>query len=118
MGSDWPLVSRPPGARPCRPGHPGAAVFKTLNQIGAENMASVAEFARPPVMFVCGDDDARRPQALGLVSALGFEAVDAGPLRNARLLEPLAMLWIDLAFKRGLGRQFGFALTRPRAASS
>ncbi len=26
---------------------------------------------------------------------LGFEPVDAGPLKNARLLEPFAMVWID-----------------------
>ena len=28
---------------------------------------------------------------------LGFEPVDAGPLKNARLLEPFAMVWIDQA---------------------
>ena len=38
--------------------------------------------------------------------------IDAGPLSNARLLEPLAMLWIDLASKRGQGRDMAFALMR------
>jgi 8-hydroxy-5-deazaflavin:NADPH oxidoreductase len=33
-------------------------------------------------------------------------------LRAARLLEPLAMLWIELALKRGQGHGFAFALTR------
>jgi len=32
-----------------------------------------------------------------LVGKLGFEPVDAGPLKNARLLEPFAMVWIDHA---------------------
>jgi predicted dinucleotide-binding enzyme len=36
--------------------------------------------------------------------ALGFEPVDAGPLTQARLLEPLAMLWISMAYAYGLGR--------------
>jgi len=40
---------------------------------------------------------------------LGFDAVDAGPLKTERLLEPLAMLWIDLAMKRGQGRNSAFA---------
>jgi hypothetical protein len=31
-------------------------------------------------------------------------------LKNARLLELLAMLWIDQAMKRGRGRDFAFAL--------
>ncbi|MEJ1935134.1 NAD(P)-binding domain-containing protein, partial [Nostoc sp. NIES-2111] len=70
---------------------PGASVFKTLNQTGAEGMAQARTFAQPPVMFVAGDDEARKPAVLSLVNDLGFEAVDAGPLAQARLLEPLAM---------------------------
>jgi 8-hydroxy-5-deazaflavin:NADPH oxidoreductase len=64
------------------------------------------------VMFVAGDDAANKPKVVELVGALGFEVVDAGPLRNARLLEAHAMLWIDLALNRGLGRDFAFALLR------
>jgi predicted dinucleotide-binding enzyme len=39
------------------------------------------------VMFVAGDDTANKPRVIELVGALGFEVVDVGPLRNARLLE-------------------------------
>jgi predicted dinucleotide-binding enzyme len=61
-------------------------------------------------MFVAGDDEAKKPVILSLIAKLGFEAVDAGPLRNARLLEALGMLWIDQALNRGRGRSFAFAL--------
>jgi 8-hydroxy-5-deazaflavin:NADPH oxidoreductase len=90
----------------------GAAVFKTLNQTGFANMGDAGRYAPKPVMFYAGDDAARRGDAARLVGDLGFEAVDAGPMRNARLLEAYAMLWIDLAMKRGQGRNFAFALTR------
>ena len=90
----------------------GAAVFKSLNQTGAENMDKAALFAVRPVMFVAGDDAAKKPVVLALVARLGFEAVDAGPLRMARLLEPYGMLWIDQALARGRGRDFAFALAR------
>jgi predicted dinucleotide-binding enzyme len=90
----------------------GASVFKTLNHIGAKNMAAAAEFDHQPVMFVAGDDAARKPEVMRLVSDLGFAAVDAGPLRAGRLLEPLAMLWIELALNRGQGHDFAFALAR------
>jgi 8-hydroxy-5-deazaflavin:NADPH oxidoreductase len=89
----------------------GASVFKTLNQIGADSMDKAALFPIRPVMFVAGDDESRKPTVLQLVTELGFEAVDAGPLRIARLLEPYGMLWIDQALNRGRGRDFAFALT-------
>lgn len=86
----------------------GAAVFKTLNQTGAENIAKASQYPTRPVMFVAGDDDARKPAVISLVAKLGFEALDAGPLRMARLLEPYAMLWIDQALNRGRGTSFAF----------
>jgi predicted dinucleotide-binding enzyme len=90
---------------------PAAAVFKTLNQIGAESMDKAGLFPVRPVMFVAGDDESRKPVVLRLISKLGFEAVNAGPLRIARLLEPLGMLWIDQALYRGRGQSFAFAVT-------
>jgi predicted dinucleotide-binding enzyme len=87
-------------------------VFKTLNQTGFENMQSAGSFTPPVVMYVAGDDDARKPLVLSLVSQLGFQAVDAGPLRTARLLEPMAMLWIYMALVRGGPRSQAFALTQ------
>jgi 8-hydroxy-5-deazaflavin:NADPH oxidoreductase len=62
---------------------PGAAVFKTLNQVGYEVMENTAGYAAPPVMFVAGDDATRKPVVMGLVTDLGFRAVDAGGLRRA-----------------------------------
>ena len=86
--------------------------FKTFNQTGAENMAELSGYAVAPAMFVAGDDAAHKPPVMGLVRDIGFEAIDAGPLRNARLPEPLAMLWIDQALSRGAGRDFAFAVVR------
>jgi hypothetical protein len=62
----------------------------------------------------CCGSAGRKPKVMELVGKLGFEAVDAGPLKNARLLEPLAMLWIDQAMNRGRGRDFAFALVNMR----
>ena len=90
----------------------GAAVFKTLNTTGFANMADPVFHGVKSVMFVAGDDAKAKPQVIALVAALGFEVLDAGPLRNARLLEAHAMLWIDHALKRGLGRDWAFAIVR------
>ena len=90
----------------------GASVFKTLNTTGFANMANPIFHGVKSVMFVAGDDAANKPKVIALVAALGFEVVDAGRLRNARLLEAHAMLWIELALKQGLGRDWAFALVR------
>ena len=90
----------------------GASVFKTLNTTGFGNMANPVFNGVKSVMFVAGDDAANKPKVIDLVGQLGFDVVDAGPLRNARLLEAHAMLWIDLALALGQGRDFAFAIVR------
>ena len=90
----------------------GASVFKALNTTGFGNMANPVFNGVKSVMFVAGDDAANKPKVIDLVGQLGFDVVDAGPLRNARLLEAHAMLWIDLALARGQGRDFAFAIVR------
>jgi len=91
---------------------PRARVIKAMNQVGFEVMANPSFAAGKPVMFVAGDDAAGKKVVLDLVSALGFEAIDAGELAIARLLEPYAMLWIHLMARRNMGRSFAFSLLR------
>ncbi len=90
----------------------GARVFKAFNTTGFNIMADPVIGGTRTVMFVCGDDEAAKPSVLQLATDVGFEAVDAGRLTQARLLEPWALLWISLALKGGAGRDFGFALLR------
>lgn len=91
---------------------PEAHVFKALNQVGYLAMEDAKFPDGFAAMFVAGDDAGRKPTVLSLMTELGFEAVDAGPLRISRLLEPYAMLWIHLALNQGLGRDFAFSLLR------
>lgn len=93
---------------------PKAKLFKTFNQTGFANMADATGYAARPVMFVAGDDAEAKPLVLALVTDAGFQAVDFGGLVGARLLEPLAMLWIDLNMRHrppgAVGAGFAFTL--------
>lgn len=93
---------------------PGARVVKTLNQVGAELMDQAASLAGRPLMFIAGDDADAKQVATTLVKALGFEPLDAGDLRQARLLEPFGMTWINQALLRGAGRDWAFGAIRRR----
>jgi hypothetical protein len=60
--------------------------------------------------LVAGDDPEARNTVLGIARDIGFDAVDAGPLNTARLLEALGYLNIKLGYVLGMGAQIGFKL--------
>lgn len=62
-------------------------------------------------VFVAGDDAAAKSEVLDVAKAIGFDPVDAGPLANARLLEPLGYLNIQLGYVLGQGTAIGLKLT-------
>jgi predicted dinucleotide-binding enzyme len=91
---------------------PGARVVKVFNTTGFGNMANPVYQGEPIPMFYCGDDADAKTTGAQLAKEVGFTPVDAGPLSNARLLEPLALLWIWLANVGGLSRDFAFQIAR------
>lgn len=90
----------------------GALVVKAFNSTGFNVMDDPVLDGRHAAMFVAGDDAAAKGVVLDLASAIGFEAIDAGPLKIARLLEPMAVLWIHCAYRQGLTRDYAFSLIR------
>ena len=90
---------------------PGAKVVKAFNTIGFNVMANPSFSEEKAVLFYCGDDPEAKKVAKQLAGDLGFDAVDAGPLTRARLLEPFALLWVSLAFG-GMGREIAFKLLK------
>jgi predicted dinucleotide-binding enzyme len=90
----------------------GAHVVKAFNVTGAENMAAAHGFKAKALMPVASDHADAKAKVIKLAEDLGFEAIDAGPLKAARLIEPMAMFWIKQAYVHKRGRDFAFALTR------
>lgn len=91
---------------------PTARVVKVFNSTGMENMAAPRYPSGAALMLACGDDPAAVELAVGLARELGFDAHPFGPLASARLLEPLALVWIRLAMVHGHGRGFALGLLR------
>ncbi len=87
-------------------------VVKIFNTTGYANMTDPKYYGQGITMFYCGDDSGAKQTAATLAHDIGFHPVDAGPLANARLLEPCAMLWIWLAVKGGQGRDFAFTMVK------
>ena len=86
---------------------PGVAVVKAFNTLFAQVLSDGPQFAdgQRATVFYAGDDNQAKQQVAALAGGLGFHTQDAGGLKNARYLEPLAGLNIYLGYGAGLGTQ-------------
>jgi len=84
---------------------PQANVVKAFNTLFAQVLAEGADFGdgQTVTVFVASDSERARQTASALAESMGFKTVDAGSLKNARYLEPLAGLNIYLGYGAGLG---------------
>lgn len=83
---------------------PGARVVKALNTIFAEHYSKGLKVDGKPLQtFVASNDAEARGTVKALAESIGLEAVDAGPLKNARYLEPLGYMNIQLGYMLGQG---------------
>jgi NADPH-dependent F420 reductase len=114
LGPDLALQTGPntSGAEMVAGWAPGTRVVKAFNTVGFNVMENPKFGSQAATMLYCGDDADAKKSAGELISQLGFEPVDVGPLIQARLLEPFAALWISMAVKFGFGREIAFHLMR------
>jgi NADPH-dependent F420 reductase len=91
---------------------PRARVVKAFNTVGASTLHDAKYGDHSASVFVCGDDDPAKKIVTQLAEEIGFEVIDAGPLVEARYLEPLAMLWIHLAIRGKFGSKIAVKLLR------
>ena len=89
---------------------PKAKVAKAFNTTGYGNMENPNYGGKGLTMLFCTDHDDVKPALEKLVRDVGFAPEFAGPLKQARYLEPLAMLWITMSMQ--IGRDFAFSLVR------
>ncbi|HXD41732.1 MAG TPA: NADPH-dependent F420 reductase [Ramlibacter sp.] len=84
---------------------PGAQVVKGFNTLFAQVLAAGPDFGngRKATVFLASDSDRAKQTARALAESMGFETMDAGPLKNARYLEPVAGLNIYFGYGAGLG---------------
>jgi predicted dinucleotide-binding enzyme len=95
----------------------GAKVVKAFNTIGAQTLNNLIFGSNRADLFLCGDDTPSKRVVGELAADIGFDVVDIGSLANARMLENLALLWIELALRQELGPNIAFKLLRRKGES-
>jgi len=96
---------------------PGAKLVKAFNTVFAQvlgNRPTDTGVAKVQVLYA-GDDEAAKGTVHSLIESMGFEPLDAGPLSNARYLEPVGMLNIYLGYVGKLGTDIAPAVRKVTA---
>ena len=90
---------------------PEARVVSAFNTVPSEVLFGVFEARRKatrPSLVYCGDDADSKEIAAELIRDVGFDSVDAGPLKIARYTEPFALLVAQLAYEGDEGPEVAY----------
>ena len=85
---------------------PKGHVVSAFNTVPSEVLFSVFErkgSGTPPSVVYCGDNAKAKKVTAQLITDVGFQPIDAGPLRIARYTEPFTMLVGQLAYEGDRG---------------
>jgi len=85
-------------------------IIKAFNTVFAQHMNTGKLKGEQLTAFIAGDNANAKKKVIEIARNIGFDAVDAGPLKNARLLEPLGFFNIQLGYVLEMGTQIGFKL--------
>jgi len=94
---------------------PKARVVSAFNTVPSEVLFGIYEARRKatrPSLVYCGDESSSKGIAAALIRDVGFDAVDAGPLRIARYTEPFALLVAQLAYEGKGGAELAYRFER------
>ena len=96
---------------------PKARVVSAFGTVPSEVLFDVFEARRKatrPSLVYCGDDASSKQMAATLIRDVGFQPVDAGPLRIARYTEPFTLLIARLAYEGDEGPELAYRFERFR----
>ena len=95
-----------------------AHIVAAFSTVPSEVLFGVFENRRKrvrPSLVYCGDNTRAKQAAARLIHDVGFDSVDAGPLRIARYTEPLSLLIAQLAYEGEGGAELAYRFERFRA---
>ena len=94
---------------------PKARVVSAFGTVPSEVLFDVFERRRnasKPSLVYCGDEPKSKKTAAELIRDVGFDPVDAGPLRVARYTEPFTLLIARLAYEGKGGPELAYRFER------
>ena len=111
------VAHRSSGAEALAKKLPRSRVVSAFNTVPSEVLFGAFAARRrktKPSLIYCGDDSKSKKIAATLIQDVGFDPVDAGPLRIARYTEPFALLVAQLAYEGKGGPEIAYRVERFR----
>lgn len=78
---------------------PKANFVKSFSSVGSPAMVDPDFNGQKPTMFICGNSEQAKAEAIEFLTKFNWEVEDMGGVEAARAIEPLAMLWCIPGFK-------------------
>ncbi len=91
---------------------PNARVVKAFNTVFAQNQSTGRIGDAQLTLFVASDDEKAKQIVMKLGRDIGFDPVDAGPLKAARYLESMGVFMISLGITQKMGTRIGYKLIK------
>jgi len=109
--SDLVVAHTSSGAEELAKRIPRAHVVLAFNTVPSEVLFDVFDArdkAPRPSLAYCGDSERAKTVAAELIRYVGFDPVDAGPLKIARYMEPFTLLIAQLAYEGERGPELAY----------
>lgn len=91
---------------------PNSIIVSAFSTVPSEVLFEIGSKRPKPSLVYCGDDAPSKAVAAELIRDVGFDPVDAGPLRMARLTEPFSLLVAQLAYEVEEGPELAYRFQR------
>jgi predicted dinucleotide-binding enzyme len=110
QNGDWAVGFTTSAAEELQKLLPRSRVVKAFNTVFSQNQSTGRVGKEQLTAFIAGDDAKAKQIVMQVAEDIGFKAVNVGPLKSARYLEPMAVMIIGLGYSLKIGTKIGFKL--------
>jgi predicted dinucleotide-binding enzyme len=112
QNGDWAVGFTTSAAEELQKLLPRARVVKAFNTVFSRNQSTGRAGKEQLTAFIAGDDAKAKQIVMQVAEDIGFKAVEVGPLKSARYLEPMAVMIIGIGYGLKMGTKIGFKLVK------
>jgi predicted dinucleotide-binding enzyme len=112
QNGDWAVGFTTSAAEEIQKLLPISRVVKAFNTVFSQNQSTGRVGKEQLTAFIAGNNAKAKQIVMQVAEDIGFKAVEVGPLKSARYLEPMAVMIIGIGYSLKMGTKIGFKLVK------